>query len=57
MIEQIVQYLSSLDSNNFPNKCGVGEREARIACSKYWIRLSLVSRSRESNVRIESSIC
>lgn len=34
MIEQIVQYLASLDSNNFPNKCGVGEREARIACSK-----------------------
>ncbi|KAJ6634831.1 O-phosphoseryl-tRNA(Sec) selenium transferase [Pseudolycoriella hygida] len=32
MIEQIVQFLSSLDSNNFPNKCGVGEREARIAC-------------------------
>ncbi|KAG4077619.1 hypothetical protein HA402_008879 [Bradysia odoriphaga] len=33
MIEQMVQYLSSLDSNNFPNKCGVGEREARIYCS------------------------
>lgn len=39
MIEQIVQYLSSLDSNNFPNKCGVGEREARIACSKYICKL------------------
>lgn len=37
MIEQLVQYLSSLDSNNFPNKCGVGEREARIACSKFLI--------------------
>lgn len=43
MIEQIVQYLSSLDSNNFPNRCGVGEREARIACSKY-IRCIIIVR-------------
>lgn len=24
--------LSGLDSNNFVNKCGVGERESRIVC-------------------------
>lgn len=32
-IEDLVQQLSLLDSNNFPKKSGVGEREARIACS------------------------
>ncbi|XP_011209551.2 O-phosphoseryl-tRNA(Sec) selenium transferase [Bactrocera dorsalis] len=32
-IEELVQQLSLLDSNNFPKKSGVGEREARIACS------------------------
>lgn len=26
--------LASLDSNNYPHKVGLGEREARIACSK-----------------------
>ncbi|XP_017114695.1 O-phosphoseryl-tRNA(Sec) selenium transferase isoform X1 [Drosophila elegans] len=31
-IEEIVYQLSSLDSNNFPHKVGLGEREARIAC-------------------------
>ncbi|XP_036328430.1 O-phosphoseryl-tRNA(Sec) selenium transferase isoform X1 [Rhagoletis pomonella] len=31
-IEEMVQQLASLDSNNFPKKAGVGEREARIAC-------------------------
>ncbi|XP_011192015.1 O-phosphoseryl-tRNA(Sec) selenium transferase [Zeugodacus cucurbitae] len=33
LIEELVQQLSLLDSNNFPKKAGVGEREARIACS------------------------
>uniref|UniRef100_A0A0K8VX52 O-phosphoseryl-tRNA(Sec) selenium transferase n=1 Tax=Bactrocera latifrons TaxID=174628 RepID=A0A0K8VX52_BACLA len=32
LIEELVQQLSLLDSNNFPKKSGVGEREARIAC-------------------------
>uniref|UniRef100_W8C5B1 O-phosphoseryl-tRNA(Sec) selenium transferase n=1 Tax=Ceratitis capitata TaxID=7213 RepID=W8C5B1_CERCA len=32
-IEELLQQLSLLDSNNFPKKAGVGEREARIACS------------------------
>ncbi|XP_053969398.1 O-phosphoseryl-tRNA(Sec) selenium transferase isoform X1 [Anastrepha ludens] len=31
-IEELVQQLSTLDSNNFPKKAGVGEREARIVC-------------------------
>ncbi|XP_055849463.1 O-phosphoseryl-tRNA(Sec) selenium transferase [Episyrphus balteatus] len=31
-IENFIQYLSSLDSNNFNGKTGLGEREARIAC-------------------------
>ncbi|KAH8315219.1 hypothetical protein KR074_006123 [Drosophila pseudoananassae] len=31
-IEELVHQLSSLDSNNFPHKLGLGEREARIAC-------------------------
>ncbi|XP_020714674.1 O-phosphoseryl-tRNA(Sec) selenium transferase isoform X3 [Ceratitis capitata] len=31
-IEELLQQLSLLDSNNFPKKAGVGEREARIAC-------------------------
>ncbi|XP_067635621.1 O-phosphoseryl-tRNA(Sec) selenium transferase isoform X4 [Eurosta solidaginis] len=32
-IEELVRQLSALDSNNLPKKVGVGEREARIACS------------------------
>ncbi|KAH8382562.1 hypothetical protein KR009_004130 [Drosophila setifemur] len=32
-IEELVHQLASLDSNNFPHKLGLGEREARIACS------------------------
>lgn len=33
-----------MDSNNFLNRCGVGEREARIASSKYlYIRTSTVN--------------
>ncbi|CRK99149.1 CLUMA_CG012475, isoform A [Clunio marinus] len=32
VIETLVTEISQLDSNNFPSKCGVGEREARIAC-------------------------
>lgn len=31
-IELLVNEISQLDSNNFITKCGVGEREARIAC-------------------------
>ncbi|XP_016953714.1 O-phosphoseryl-tRNA(Sec) selenium transferase isoform X1 [Drosophila biarmipes] len=31
-IEELVLQLASLDSNNFPHKVGLGEREARIAC-------------------------
>uniref|UniRef100_A0A336MY13 O-phosphoseryl-tRNA(Sec) selenium transferase n=1 Tax=Culicoides sonorensis TaxID=179676 RepID=A0A336MY13_CULSO len=30
MIEEILNYLSSLDSNNFADTCGVGEREGRV---------------------------
>ena len=33
-IELLVNEISQLDSNNFVSKCGVGEREARIACGK-----------------------
>lgn len=29
-IELLLQELSLMDSNNFPDNCGVGEREARI---------------------------
>ena len=29
-IEMLLQELSTMDSNNFPGNCGVGEREARI---------------------------
>ncbi|XP_052837053.1 O-phosphoseryl-tRNA(Sec) selenium transferase isoform X3 [Drosophila gunungcola] len=32
-IEELVYQLSALDSNNFPHKVGLGEREARIACT------------------------
>lgn len=32
-IELLVNELASLDSNNFMSKCGMGERESRIACS------------------------
>ncbi|KAH8288928.1 hypothetical protein KR054_012447 [Drosophila jambulina] len=31
-IEELVHQLASLDSNNFPHKLGLGEREARIVC-------------------------
>uniref|UniRef100_A0A6P4EI77 O-phosphoseryl-tRNA(Sec) selenium transferase n=1 Tax=Drosophila rhopaloa TaxID=1041015 RepID=A0A6P4EI77_DRORH len=31
-IEELVHKLATLDSNNFPHKVGMGEREARIAC-------------------------
>ncbi|XP_039494339.1 O-phosphoseryl-tRNA(Sec) selenium transferase isoform X1 [Drosophila santomea] len=31
-IEELVHLLASLDSNNYPHKIGLGEREARIAC-------------------------
>ncbi|XP_055377000.1 O-phosphoseryl-tRNA(Sec) selenium transferase [Condylostylus longicornis] len=31
-IEEFINYISSLDSNNFPVTCGIGEREGRIAC-------------------------
>ncbi|KAH8294646.1 hypothetical protein KR018_000856 [Drosophila ironensis] len=31
-IEELIHQLASLDSNNFPHKLGLGEREARIAC-------------------------
>lgn len=30
MIEQFLQYLASMDCNNFIEKCGVGEREGRV---------------------------
>lgn len=33
-IELLLNEISQLDSNNFITKCGVGEREARIACGK-----------------------
>ncbi|XP_023305918.2 O-phosphoseryl-tRNA(Sec) selenium transferase isoform X2 [Lucilia cuprina] len=33
LIEYTVQQLANLDSNNFPHKAGLGEREARIACN------------------------
>ncbi|XP_050082104.1 O-phosphoseryl-tRNA(Sec) selenium transferase [Anopheles aquasalis] len=32
MVEYFVQELALLDSNNFPSRCGVGEREARVVC-------------------------
>ncbi|XP_017143244.1 O-phosphoseryl-tRNA(Sec) selenium transferase [Drosophila miranda] len=31
-IEELVHQIASLDSNNFPHKVGLGEREARITC-------------------------
>merc|ERR1712226_1445936 len=31
-IKHLLQEISLMDSNNFPDNCGVGEREARIAC-------------------------
>lgn len=34
LIEYTVQQLASLDSNNFQHQAGLGEREARIVCSK-----------------------
>lgn len=33
-IELLINEISQLDSNNFVAKCGVGEREARVACGK-----------------------
>ncbi|XP_030562136.1 uncharacterized protein LOC115763641 isoform X3 [Drosophila novamexicana] len=33
-IEELVHQLAALDSNNFAHNVGLGEREARIACSK-----------------------
>ena len=32
-IELFLADLAQMDSNNFPANCGVGEREARFACS------------------------
>uniref|UniRef100_A0A182R8B0 O-phosphoseryl-tRNA(Sec) selenium transferase n=1 Tax=Anopheles funestus TaxID=62324 RepID=A0A182R8B0_ANOFN len=32
MIEYLVSELALLDSNNFPSRCGVGEREGRVIC-------------------------
>ncbi|XP_053657741.1 O-phosphoseryl-tRNA(Sec) selenium transferase [Anopheles marshallii] len=32
MIEYFVSELALLDSNNFPSRCGVGEREGRVIC-------------------------
>ncbi|XP_035779761.1 O-phosphoseryl-tRNA(Sec) selenium transferase-like [Anopheles albimanus] len=32
MVEYFIQELALLDSNNFPSRCGVGEREARVVC-------------------------
>jgi len=32
-IEMILSELSLMDSNNFTNNCGVGEREARVFSS------------------------
>lgn len=33
-IEYFVNELALMDSNNFLNRCGVGEREARVVCGK-----------------------
>lgn len=38
LIEYVVEQLSHLDSNNFQHKAGLGEREARIVCSKFIIK-------------------
>ena len=39
-IERLLQKFSDMDSNNFPNNCGVGEREGRVysslVCRKTW---------------------
>uniref|UniRef100_A0A8D8G204 O-phosphoseryl-tRNA(Sec) selenium transferase n=1 Tax=Culex pipiens TaxID=7175 RepID=A0A8D8G204_CULPI len=32
-IEYLIDGLALLDSNNFPSRCGVGEREARVVIS------------------------
>uniref|UniRef100_A0A182P0A6 O-phosphoseryl-tRNA(Sec) selenium transferase n=1 Tax=Anopheles epiroticus TaxID=199890 RepID=A0A182P0A6_9DIPT len=32
MIEYCISELALLDSNNFPSRCGVGEREGRVIC-------------------------
>ena len=29
-IERLLQYFSDMDSNNFPQNCGAGEREGRV---------------------------
>lgn len=34
MIEHCISELALLDSNNFPTRCGLGEREGRIVCGK-----------------------
>ena len=31
-IEMLINDLAMMDSNNFPDNVGVGEREARVAC-------------------------
>lgn len=38
-IELLLNEISQLDSNNFITKCGVGEREARIACGKLFCQV------------------
>lgn len=35
MIEELIQYLSQLDSNNFAKKYGLGEREGRIYSGRW----------------------
>uniref|UniRef100_A0A182VS30 O-phosphoseryl-tRNA(Sec) selenium transferase n=1 Tax=Anopheles minimus TaxID=112268 RepID=A0A182VS30_9DIPT len=32
LVEYLVSELALLDSNNFPSRCGVGEREGRVVC-------------------------
>lgn len=42
LIEYVVEQLSQLDSNNFQHKSGLGEREARIVCSKFNIKIKVI---------------
>ena len=48
-IERLLQKFSDMDSNNFPNNCGVGEREGRVysnlVCRKTWNLAHGVGRS------------
>ena len=40
-IEMLLSQISSMDSNNFPANCGVGEREARLFSrqgSRYFVK-------------------